>query len=519
MDHVDTFLIKCRDNNIRDPLCFEIVPDDCEVLRDGKDGGIPQIRQKHVELLRAFASRSIGELKHDASVNAQGLLLLGEIKNINSQEPIFDLMDYAVETGEATSRRIQIITHNIMGVFSLSDRHSRLRVQITSRFDNPDGEQPFLSWLLKKVCSINQTHYLPASAGNFWNFLLEILFWAKLANARKVGLYRQYVKREYNDLRFKGRLDMDRHILRNLPLKDKIAYSRREICYDNPINHLLRYAIAICERDFGHEMASPDAAQMAMAIKTETVTWRQDALNRVLANKDVVRELRHPFFADFYEDLRVLSLMLINKMGVELYANKTIPKNARQINGVVFDGAWLWEAYLAKLLPAEWVHANPETGAHKIFALRRKDGKLTRELYPDFRLPVEGDKQLASVILDAKYKRGDASEGLSVKREDMYQCLGYMLLTGATAGGVIYPPSLPGDFSDQDEGENNHVNCPDERIWRCHTFKYLGDLPPEGFNKGMSEQEKQFKTFVRAMEERAAAILYQLDNITPHPPC
>ncbi|HRR40602.1 MAG TPA: hypothetical protein P5244_05135 [Syntrophales bacterium] len=503
MDRGDTFLIKCRDNSILD-LC--IVPDEQEILEGG------QIRHKDVELLRSFACRSIGDLKRDASVSAQGLLLLGEIKNINSKEPIFDLMDYAVENGETTSQRIQIIAHNIMGVFTLSERHSRIRMQITSRFDNPEGEQPFLSWLLKKVCSINQTHYLPASAGNFWNFLLEILFWAKLASARKVGLYRQYVKQEYNDLKFKGRLDMDRHILRNFPLKDKIAYSRREICYDNPINHLLRYAIAICERDFGHEMASPDAAQMAMAIKTETVTWRRDALNKVLSNKDVVRELRHPFYAEFYEDLRVLSLMLIDKMGVELYANKTIPKNARQINGVVFDGAWLWEAFLAKLLPAEWVHANPETGAHKIFALRRKDGKQTRELYPDFRLPVDGHSQLASVILDAKYKRGDSSEGLSVRREDMYQCLGYMLLTGATAGGVIYPPSLPGDPGDQDEGENNHVNCPDERIWRCYTFKYLGDLPPENFNKGMLEQEKKFRAFVCMMEEQSAAILCQRDK-------
>lgn len=499
MDRGDTFLIKCRDNSVLD---LYIVPDEQEILESG------QIRHKHVELLRSFAYHSIGELKQDASVSDQGLLLLGEIKNINRKEPIFDLMDYAVENGETTSQRIQIIAHNIMGVFTLSDWHSRLRMQITSRFDNPEGEQPFLSWLLKKVCSINQTHYLPANAGNFWNFLLEILFWAKLASARKVGLYQQYVKQEYNDLKFKGRLDMDRHILRNFPLKDKIAYSRREICYDNPINHLLRYAIAICERDFGHEMASPDAAQMAMAIKTETVTWRRDALNKVLANKDVVRELRHPFYAEFYEDLRVLSLMLIDKMGVELYANKTIPKNARQINGVVFDGAWLWEAFLAKLLPAEWVHANPETGAHKIFAFRRKDGNLTRELYPDFRLPVEGDKQLASVILDAKYKRGDASVG----REDMYQCFGYMLLTGATAGGLVYPPLLASDNTDQDEGRNNYVNCPDERIWRCYTFKYLGDLPPESFNRGMLDQERKFSDFVRTMEEQATAILYRHDK-------
>lgn len=500
MDREEAFLIKCQDNNIACPRKFLIVPDEQEVLEEG------QIRQKHAELLRSFACRSIRELKQDSSLNAQGLLLFGEIKNINGNDPLFELRDYTIEGDTSPAHFLQIITHNVMGVFTLSDQRSRIRMQITSRFDKSDGEQPFLSWLLKKVCAINQTHYLPAKKGEFWDFLLEILFWAKLANARKVGLYRQYVKHEYNDLKFKGRLDIDRHILCNYPLKDKIAYSRREICYDNPINHLLRYAIAICEKDFGNGIVSPDATQMAMAIKAETVTWRREGLTRILTNKDILRELRHPFYADFYEDLRILSLMLIDKTGIELYANKVIPKNAQQINGVVFDGAWLWEAFLAKLLPQEWVHANPETGAHKIYAMRRKDGRPVRDLYPDFRLPLNGHSQLASVILDAKYKRGDASEGLSVRREDMYQCLGYMLLTGATAGGVVYPPSLSGDCYDQDEDANNHVNCPDERIWRCYTFKYLGELAPSDFDKNMLEQEAQFKTFVRELEKQAANI-------------
>lgn len=503
MERKEAFLIKCQDNNISCPQEFVIVPDEQETLSEG------QIRFRHAELLRSFAQRSIGELKKDGSLNARGLLLFGKIKNIRDKAPLFELKDYIVEDGETSSHRLQIFTHNIMGVFTLKDQQSCVRMQITSRFDDPTGSQPFLSWLLKRVCSINQTHYLPADTGDFWKFLLEIIFWAKLADTRKVGLYRQYVKHEYNDLRFKGRLDIDRHIQLNFPLKDKIAYSRREICYDNPLNHLLRYAIAICEKDFGHEIVSADAAQMATAIKAETASWRRDGLNKVLANKDVLRELRHPFYAEFYEDLRILSLMLIDKIGIELYANKEIPKNARQINGVVFDGSWLWEEFLAKLLSSDWLHANPETGAHKIYALRKKNGQETRDLYPDFRLPINGHKQLASVILDAKYKHGDKSEGLSIRREDMYQCLGYMLLTGATAGGVVYPPSLAGDYSEQDEGENNHVNCPDERIWRCYTFKYLGDLPVEDFNKNMLEQEKKFKAFVSELEIQSVAILQQ----------
>ena len=82
MDRGDTFLIKCRDNSVLD-LC--IVPDEQEILESG------QIRHKDVELLRSFACRSIGELKQDASVSAQGLLLLGEIKNINREDKYMSL--------------------------------------------------------------------------------------------------------------------------------------------------------------------------------------------------------------------------------------------------------------------------------------------------------------------------------------------------------------------------------------------------------------------------------------------
>lgn len=499
-------MIQCQDNNLHHPLRFQIVPDEQEHLTED------QLHSSQVDLLRSFARRTIGSLKDGKSPNAKGLLVLGKLKDIKDSEPLYEIQDITEGEGESVKKYIDLISHNIMGVFTLRDEKSSIRMQITSRFDKMDGSQPFLSWLLKRVCSVNQTQYMPAGKGKFWNFLLELLFWAKLGNARKVGLYRQYVKHEYNNLQFKGRLDLDRHIRLNYPLKDKIAYSRREICYDNPLNHLLRYAIDICDRDFGRSMASPDAAAMATAIKAETPTWSRAELNRILLNKDIIHELRHPFYAEFYEDLRILSLLLIDKLGVELYANKDISTKSRQINGVVFDGAWLWEAFLARLLPSTWLHANPEMKRHPINAIfDKKNNKEKHKLYPDFRLPREvGEKQLSSVILDAKYKQGDASSGLGIQREDLYQCLGYMLLTGATAGGVVYPPYLPGDVRDNDADEepDNYVNCPGtKRVWRCHTFRYLGDVSSENFNKEMLQEEQNFRKYVDNLTTKAKSLL------------
>ena len=190
MERNETFLIQCQDNNLPHPLRFQVVPDEQETLAEC------ELRSSQADLLRSFARRSIGSLESGKSPNAKGLLLLGNLKDIKASEPLFDIQDTTEGEGESAKKYIDLIFHNIMGVFTLRDGKSIIRMQITSRFDKMDGPQPFLSWLLKKVCSINQTQHLPADKGKFWNFLLELLFWAKLGDARKVGLYCQYVKHD-----------------------------------------------------------------------------------------------------------------------------------------------------------------------------------------------------------------------------------------------------------------------------------------------------------------------------------
>ena len=128
-----------------------------------------------------------------------------------------------------------------------------------------------------------------------------------------------------------------------------------------------------------------------------------------------------------------------------------------------------------------------------------------------FRLPLKvGEKQLSSVILDAKYKRRDASSGLTIRREDMYQCLGYMLLTGAAVGVVVYPPNLPevARDNDADEEPDNRVNCPGtQRLWHCHTFRYLGDVSLDKFNQEMLLEKHYFRKYVDNFTQKAESLL------------
>ena len=332
-----------------------------------------------------------------------------------------------------------------MGVFNLShDGMHILRIQITSRFDKLP-QQPFLSWMLQKVYRFDIVQPLPSPSleDSFWRMLIELLFWQKLGEAREIGLYRQYQNREYNDLRFKGHLDLDRHIRLNFPLWDKIAYSRREITFDNPINHLLRYAIHdIRSRRNEQQLYSgnqEDALAMALSIEQETPTWRENGLRELLDTRDVREEIRQPFFYDYYEDLRKLALMVIDDLGIDLYRENSTD-DGYKINGVIFDGADLWEDYLDTILSQTnppFLHPNNRTiyrgESHSVELSLYKDCK-DPTIIPDF---ITEDH---SIILDAKYKPLDKRGFNSPEeREDRFQLISYLHVLKASAGYLLYP--------------------------------------------------------------------------------
>ncbi len=134
------------------------------------------------------------------------------------------------------------------------------------------------------------------------------------------------------------------------------------------------------------------------------------------------------------------------------------PENSgeTEISGVLFDGSWLWEEYLATILCARnlrggpYLHADPSKRKNAIYAFSPKRGPL----YPDFRRPVNGDASRCDIVLDAKYKRGD-----SIQSKDLHQVLCYMFLTGATQGGLIFPPKT--DEKENDTAENQAtINTP-----------------------------------------------------------
>ena len=471
-----------------------------------------QLSPNALALLRHFSGMSLRDMKASNAASTEGLVIIGEITEIEEKKAIFELLEAPDkndpdEPGTVIKQYI-IQTHNIMGVFTLHHGDESLRLQITSRFDNSEM-QPFLCWMLERVLKITFSELIETrKASTFWTILLELLFWRKLGEASSIGLYRQYQRIEYNDLRFRGRLDIDRHIRLNMPLWDKIAYSRREITYDNPINHLLRHAAKMVLGHWGDNILvgqeNKDSLDMFSAIETNTSTWELGNLRDILLDKEVLNGIRHPYYADVYEDLRLLALAIVLEHGVDLYA-RSDPDDF-SINGILFDGAWLWEEYLSTILVEDGFMRAIPMDTNQIYALK-SGSKPYRKLFPDFRLPAGNeDNQNASIVLDAKYKRGDRNNGLEVKREDMHQCFCYMLLTGAAAGGVIYPPFLENEQIEDDCNDEQMLDvfCPDgPRSWRCFTFGSVDKCTDETFADRMRENENLLRQFVLDMKNQA----------------
>ena len=62
------------------------------------------------------------------------------------------------------------------------------------------------------------------------------------------GLFKEYIRHNYNDGYVKGTIDIARHIEKNTPFTGNVAYSQREFSYDNSLMELVRHTIEFIKR-------------------------------------------------------------------------------------------------------------------------------------------------------------------------------------------------------------------------------------------------------------------------------
>ena len=310
---------------------------------------------------------------------------------------------------------------NVMGFLGCGDE----RLIIESRFCGEE-EDYFFQYLLDRVLNFPNIVDLETDANQdnrLFNYLL-FLFPYYLKTAMRKGLYKKYIRHKYNDGNVKGTIDIARHIEKNTPFTGNIAYSQREFSYDNSLMELVRHSIEFIKRKtYGNSLLIKVKDEVKLVIEATPRYEPYDRQKIIEQNKN--NPIRHAYFRE-YLNLQKLCLLILR------HQKHQIGSGSKQIYGILFDGAWLWEEYVNSIIEDVFYHPMNKSGkgAQRLF-----DGN-NGPIYPDF---ISRDNDMR-VIADAKYK-----PIYNIGNRDYLQVLAYMFRFDAKVGYFLYPDTEGSD--------------------------------------------------------------------------
>ncbi len=320
----------------------------------------------------------------------------------------------------------RLTTGNIMGFISSNG----VDITIRSRFSAKNGNDWFMQYMLQKVFAINIFNLNHSSSNENILDITALMFPHFLQKAVNQGIYREYTRCSHNDSHPRGAIDFNAHIRQNYPFKNgKIAYMTREFLFDNSVTQLIRHTIEYLRSNtelFSIIYSTKETRDNINQIIEATPSYRRGDLTKILLAN--LRPKIHPYYSE-YAPLQKLCLQILNhqKLGYSTEGEK--------IQGVLFDGAWLWEEYLnLTLSQAGFKHPNNRLHKDAIFPFV---GSSRYKRYPDF--------MKENVIADAKYKRivapakDTGKMNHNIQREDLNQMIAYLYITDSDTGIFICP--------------------------------------------------------------------------------
>lgn len=312
-------------------------------------------------------------------------------------------------------------SYNVMGFIGCGNE----RLIIESRFSGEEDDY-FFQYLIDRVLDFPNLVDLETDANQdnrLFNFLL-FLFPYYLKTAMRKGLFKEYIRHNYNDGYVKGTIDIARHIEKNTPFTENVAYSQREFSYDNSLMELVRHTIEFIKRKpYGTKILVKVKDEVKLVIDATSGYEPYDRQRIIEQNKK--NAVRHAYFRE-YLALQRLCLLILR------HQKHQIGSGSKQIYGILFDGAWLWEEYVNSLIDEIFYHPMNKggKGAQRLF-----EGNIGL-IYPDF---ISRDNE-ARIIADAKYKPID-----NIGNRDYLQVLAYMFRFDAKAGFYLYPEAEGAD--------------------------------------------------------------------------
>lgn len=337
---------------------------------------------------------------------------------------------------------------NLMGFLGYGDGH----LIIESRFSTGKYDY-FFQYLLESVLKFPNILELNTAANQdeLMFDLLQFLFPYYLKEAMRKGLFKTYIQNQYNDGNVKGTIDIARHVRKNTPFIGNIAYTQREFSYDNFLIQLIRHTIEfIKKKSYGKNLLQRTKDEVALVVESTNGYAFFDRRKVIIEN--IKNPIRHAYYRE-YRALQRLCIMILQ------HEKHQIGSGLNQINGILFDGAWIWEEYINLLIGDNFYHPMNKArhGAQRLFAGN------TGLIYPDF-ISHEVENR---IIADAKYKLD-----YNIKGNDYLQLLAYMFRFEAKKGMYIYPEHQEVDtielkMNSGSTYENNVCPRDDIKIFKC----------------------------------------------------
>ncbi len=368
--------------------------------------------RKDIAALFPIADKTIADLCNDN----ENLLIFPrydeKTKDRIEESPILKI----INTND--SDKVRIATGNIMGFIGVD----KLRIKIKSRFDNGCNDY-FLHYMLQKVLSFNLFDLNHNNEQeDVFDFII-FMFPYFLKAALQQGVYREYQHFKYNDSNLKGGIDISRHIAQNMPFVGNIAYATRKYSRDNDMTELIRHTIEFMKtKKYGKSVLNIDreTIQNVEAIIEHTPLYNKHERNNIVGKN--LRIKNHSYYTE-YRPLQILCLQILRMEEVKY------GENDKEVCGILFDGAWLWEEYVNTIL-REVGFKHPENKLQKGGIYLFEDHSGIR--YPDF---YNDD-----MVLDAKYKQlGSYTRVSKVARDDVHQLISYITALHVEKGGFVAP--------------------------------------------------------------------------------
>lgn len=307
--------------------------------------------------------------------------------------------------------------------------YDNLEVEINSRFGKKFLERMlnFANDVFVDDVSIYQD---VKNESNISEFILFYIFVQKLEKSFLIGLPKNYQSKKYNDLRFKGNIDMVEFIKHNIPLKAKVATKTREQIEDVHIINVLYKALQVIEKKNSSFLKNVRHIKTYLVQNKSEHCFIKESLNKAFSSK----ALRNQNYQNYKELLKYAKMIIES----ENFTSKN--KNDQKSYSFIINIAELFEIYISKLLRNKFEEYMLDSPKLEIY----KNSFYKRYIIPDIVLSKDDNY----IIFDTKYKKmtmeGKSQNGMGdLDRNDLFQIhtyMGYYQKIGKVLlGGLLYP--------------------------------------------------------------------------------